>query len=366
MSLKNIWRRNILRRAYVHSRQRNFLERVGAGTNPRAILFIVPGYDRVNGGILSITSLAEETARLKDQHGADVFVCTIPGDPPLLRFTRFANHCEICDLAMLLSRLDDNSTVLMHIPEIFMERISNSIDSIASRFPAIAWQFNILLQNIDLIPRREHVEKLKGHGNITCTTAHEAYSNRETEKLIGCPVHHFSVWVSPEKYIRKNYAEKDNLIVVSPDKHLNRKEILDSLKSRLPNYEFKIIKNMTYEEYKRVIAQAKFSITFGEGLDGYFVESVFSGGIGATVFNSRFFTNELSCLPFVYQSWDELQLELPNDINSADEQINYLSIQTQQFTVFAMMYSHSNYIKNLKLYYQKFFTPYKKWIQDAP
>ena len=293
MSIKNLWRNHFLRKKYIHSKQSEYLERVGAGANDRLIVFLVPGYDRVNGGVLSIISLAEETAKLVNYHKADVFVCTVPGDPPLIRFSKFPNTTHLVDLQILLSRISNNGRVLIHIPEIFVSRFSQNIQQLTNNYPGVTWQFNILLQNIDLIPEKRFVDCLAEHGKTTCTTAHQAYSNNDTAIRMGCPVHHFSVWISPEKYIRKTYPEKDNLVVVSPDKHPRRKEVLDSLKSRMNGYEFKIIKNMTYEEYKRVIASAKFSLTFGEGLDGYFIEPVFSGGIGCAVFNDKFFTSYL-------------------------------------------------------------------------
>jgi hypothetical protein len=41
---------------------------------------------------------------------------------------------------------------------------------------------------------------------------------------------------------------------------------------------------------KRCVSPAKWSLTFGEGLDGYFAATIFSGGNSLAVFNERFFT----------------------------------------------------------------------------
>lgn len=353
MSIKNLWRNHFLRKMYLHAKQAEYLKRVGAGTNDRLIVFLVPGYDRVNGGILSIISLAEETAKLVSYHNADVFVCTVPDDPPLNRFSKFKNSTHLVDLALLLSRISNNGRILIHIPEIFVSRFSRKIQQLTGTYPHLTWQFNILLQNIDLIPEKRFVECLAAHGRTTCTTAHKAYSNQETEKQIGCPVYHFSTYVSPEKYIRKSYPEKDNLIVVSPDKHPRRKEILETLKSRMNGYTFKTIKNMTYEEYKRTIASAKFSLTLGEGLDGYFVESVFSGGIGCAIYNDRFFTDDLSRMPFVYRTWEELLEQFPGDAEATDSRSSYQQAYLQQFDALSALYSHDNYVNNLIAFYKQ-------------
>lgn len=355
MDLKKLWRDNPLRGRYLRAKQAVFLTEVRAAQQSRAVVFLVAGRDRVNGGIISIVSLAAESAKLKQHHGAGVFVCTVPGDPLLYRLTKFANDAVIVELELLLRTLQPGTEILVHIPEIFVERFGNSMQGLYARYPGMHWQFNILLQNIDLIPKRSQVQEFSGFGAITCTTAHKAYANEQTAEVIGCPVYHFSTWVSPEKYLRKSYAQKENLIVVSPDKHPLRKEVLASLKEGMPNYRFQVVRKLTYEQFKQLIAQAKFSLTFGEGLDGYLIEPVFAGAIGAAVYNDRFFTEDLKALPFIYSSMEELMARLPGDAASADNEQSYAGIQLRQFEQLAAYYSHDTYVSNLVSFYRKHF-----------
>jgi len=355
MSIRSWWLKNPVRRKLLQGKQAAYLKEVGAAKEGRVVIFLVPGRDRVNGGIISIVSLAEESAKLRDHHGAAVQLCTLPEDPPLLKFTKFANQSFIVGLDVLLRSLRPGTEVLVHVPELYVERVGGALPRLIADFPGISWQFNILLQNIDGIPEKGAVQALVAVGKTTCTTAHKRYCNDETAQRIGCPVRHFSTFCSPEKYLHKSYPEKENLVVVSPDKHPQREEVLTAVRSRLPHYRFQVIRNLTYEEYKRVIAQAKFSITFGEGLDGYLVEPVFSGGIGSAVYNDRFFTDDMKSLPFVYPSLEALSERFPADVGAVDEAVRYQETHRLQFETFAFHYSHEQYVGNLARFYREEF-----------
>jgi len=352
VKLKDLWRKNPLRTSYIHSIQRSYLTRLHASDISRAVVFLIPGDNKINGGVISIFSLAEETGKLGHIHNAKTFICTFPGDPPLRRFTRLENSVQLLDLHGLLATIRKNSSVLIHLPEMFVERFVGHGSTLAVAFPEIEWRFNILLQNIDLIPSKVHVEALQRLGTVTCTTAHLAYSNKETEARLGCPVHHFSAWVSPDKYRYVKYEEKENLVILSPDCHPRRKEILDTILSEMGHFKFVTIKKMTYEDYKKLIARAKFSLTFGEGLDGYFAEPILSGGIGSAVYNNKFFTEDFAGQPFVYKSWDDLKNNFARDALSVDNPDDFENIQAKQYAMICSQYSHVQYAANIEEFYK--------------
>ncbi len=351
MKLKNIWFQSWIWKKLVLYKQNEFLNDLHKQIASSVIIFLIPSEDKVNGGVLSIVSLAEETVKLKHIHSSDVFVCSLPGEPFLFRFTKFENSVRIIELNNILSRLKEGSSVLIHIPEIFVDKYSAYIESVTSDYSSFKWSFNILLQNIDLLPQKKSVDILSDIGNVTCTTAHLAYSGNSTESRLGCPVYHFSVWCSPEGYYYKPFEEKENLIIVSPDKHPRREEVINYLKENMPDYDFKVIRKLTYEEYKKLISCAKYSITFGEGLDGYFIENIFSGGIGSSVYNDRFFTDEFVDLPFVYSSWNDFMERFPKDAESSNCSEQYQKIHQQQYNILSSMYSHEKYVQNLTKYY---------------
>jgi hypothetical protein len=326
------------------------MEKVEAGNSDRAIVFLVPGKNKVNGGVMSIYMIAGETEQLKEIHQADVFICSYPGSPPLLRITKFPNNAIILDFKSLLTRFKKGTEVLVHIPEIFVsEFLVQARQQIASR--DFRWHFNIMLQNIDLAPTREDIRTLSEFGSVTVTAAHVAYSGAETERALGCTVHHLSARASPEPYERKSFSERENIFVISPDPHERRKEILSELRRRLPDFRFITVKRMTYSEYRKLIASAKFSLTFGEGMDGYFTEMTFGGGIGCAVYNTRFFTEPFASLPFVYDSWDTLLLNLPDDVRAANTAEQYDRNNMEPCSLLSEIYSPDIFREKVKSYY---------------
>lgn len=317
----------------------------------RAVIFLVPGNDHVNGGLLSISSLAEESQALRPLHGGEVFLCPYPGGRPLLRYTRFENLHRLVDLRLVLDRLDPGAGILFHVPEYWVPEAPAALAPLlAGRSGPV--RCNVLLQNVDLGPSRAQVEALRALGPVTATTAHKAYSNAATAAALGCPVHHLSVWVCPERFERVAFERKERLVMVSPDAHERREEVLRRLGERLAGYRFQVVRRLTYAQYRTLARRARFSLTFGEGLDGYFVETIFSGGIGCAVYNDRFFTPKYRGLPCVHDSWDDLLARLPGEVERLEDPAAYRAAQELQFDVAAGDYRRSDYLENLERFYR--------------
>lgn len=318
------------------------------------IIFLTPGRDIVNGGIISISSIFGETVKLKRIHEAQVILCSVPGDPLLLRYTKFKNQNFIYGFPQVLFYFQNLQNLLIHIPEYcadrFLRDISNRACSKLLKIKNV--HINIMLQNIESLPDIKDIKLLKKFGKMTCTTAHERYSNVEIRKKLGFPLHKLSTFVSPEQYNKKAYVEKENLMIVSPDKHPRKSEILASVAMRFPNLKIQIIENLTYEEYKNVISKAKWSLTFGEGLDGYFVETIFSGGISFSNYNSNFFTNDFKSLLTVYDDYDQMIKKICLDISYLDNEKNYSDYQCRQYALCNKYYKYGKYTKNIELFYK--------------
>jgi len=167
--------------------------------------------------------------------------------------------------------------------------------------------------------RGQNVDRLASFGTLTCSTAHEAYSTQQTRDRFAVPLPSNVVYISPEQYRRTGYEAKENILVVSQDAHPLREEVLRRIKAGHPQLRVQVVQDLTYTAYKRLISRAKWTLTFGEGLDGYFIEPIFSGGIAFTVFNERFFTPEFASVKVVYHSWEELMSSLPGDIEQLDK-----------------------------------------------
>jgi len=346
-----------LRESKIKQSQDELLKANYDSETKKLVVFLTPGFDVVNGGILSISSIYEETKKLKGVHGAETVLCTIPGDPLLLKYTKFKNQNHIFNFPLVLSFFQDVQSLTIHIPEYCIDQFLKSIPrKDYTRLKGKDVHINIMLQNIEGLSPMESIERIRKLGKLTCTTAHEKYSTLEMSRKLGMPLHKLSTFVSPEKYCKKQYAEKENLMAVSPDEHPRKAEVLRLIAEQLPDMRLQIITNLTYEEYKEVVARAKWALTFGEGLDGYFVETIFSGGIAFSVYHSAFFTEDFRALRTIYDNYDVLIKRICSDIRDLDNERIYGDYQKQQYDLCRRYYDHREYVKNLESFYKGEYT----------
>lgn len=324
----------------------------------RLVILLVPGLDKVNGGILSIASIYGETQRLRDVHGAETILCTVPGDPLLLRFSKFHNSNDIFEFSRVLRYFRQLEVLTIHVPEYPVGRfLSHLTPEDRERLSQIAEvRLNLLMQNISLVPPSTDVARLKELGAVTCTTAHAKYSTPEFRASIGVPLHMLSVFNSPEQYERRSYGRKEDLMIVSPDDHPRKRLVLNRLGHDLPGLRVQVVKKLTYEEYKQLITRAKWALTFGEGLDGYFLETVLSGGISFAVYNARFHTEDFRGLRTVYATYDALVANISKDIAALDNPAAYTGYQQEQFELCSRYYRHDEYVENLRRFYEGRYT----------
>lgn len=316
----------------------------------RLVIFLTADVDGVNGGMLSISSLAEESEALVAPRGAKVYLCPYPEGRGLLRYTRFDNPHTLVDLNLLLRAARPGAELLFQVPEVYTAEAVGFLARAAARGFRI--RSNILLQNIDFIPPREAVARLAALGPVTATTAHRKYATEETARRLGCPVRHLSVWACPERFDRVPEARKDPVLMVSPDRSPRRAEVQRALAARLPWLEQVVVRGLAYREYRALAARARHSLTFGEGLDGYFVETVFSGGVGLAVYNERFFTPAYRGLPGLYASWEQLLAQAPEDVERWRDPAAYAAAHRRQFDQLAADYRRDEYLANLERFYQ--------------
>jgi hypothetical protein len=338
--------------------QRLYLQENFAKDTKGLIIFLTPGIDMVNGGILSVTSLFEETKRLKYVHGSEAVLCTYPSDPPLLKYTKFKNNNVLLNFSDSLQYFKNLENLVIHVPEHFIYRfywfINKKDKDLLCKIKNV--QINILIQNIDFLPSNRYIMNLRRFGKLTGTTAHSKYSTLELRNRLGFPLHKLSAYVSPEQYSLRRYSEKKDLMIVSPDRDRRKSEILNLIQNEFPQLHIKIIRNLTYEEYKETISNAKWALTFGEGLDGYFVEPVFSGAISFSVYKPEFFTKEFQPLRTIYANYDVLKEKICSDIRQLDNPVEYDLYQRRQFELCSKEYNYTNYVKNLELFYKGKYT----------
>jgi hypothetical protein len=321
----------------------------------RLIVFLTPGHDEANGGIMSISSIYAETKKLKRIHGAEAIMCTIPGDPRLLRYTKFANDNYIFTFSQMLSYFRNLESMLIHVPtycvDQFLRKCSREDQSALKRVRGL--HVNMMIQSITALASDRSITRLGQLGKLTGTTAYEQDATLELSRRLGCPLYKLSWFLTPELYQMKSYAEKEDLIIVSPDDRPRKEEILRTIAKECPQIRLALIKNMPYEKYKELITRAKWSLTFG-GLDGYFVETIFSGGIGFSVYND-FFTEDFSHLRTVYAGYDDMARRICHDVKSLDNKESYANYHREQYELCSKHFDRRDYVSNLAAFYRSEF-----------
>jgi len=329
----------------------------------RLIVFFIPGAEYksgkeiISGGLISIVSLAEESRKIfSDDPSTEVVCCTYFGDHLLFKLTSFENFTPIFEYIQLPKYFKNASSIILHLPELFVEDLYNQ-QLVNLKFDYRKLQMNILNQNINFMPDIHVIAKLNDIFKlVTITTAHKKYCTSKFQELYNMPLHLLSVWISPEKYKKTDFSDKKDLVLFSPDNAQLTNKIIQLINLNLPAFETRIIKDLCYEDYKELIKSAKFVITTGEGLDAYFIETYFSGGVGIAVKNEDFFDEKYLDLQVLMNESELIDSHLVNLIRQLNKKQIFTEVNEQLFTMLAQDYSIFNYRKNLKIFYNGEYT----------
>lgn len=327
------------------------------------ILFFVPGADyftgkeNISGGLISIVSLAQETTRIFEGKVTKLLCATYYGDHLIYKLTSFENETVILNPNLIESYFKHVKRLILHIPELFVEdfvlkqlnnRWIGSIENV---------HVNIMNQNIQLMPGVDVFRNLSNRfSNCTITTAHKKYCTQDLCFKYNCPIHQLSVWISPENYSNIDYSKKENLILFSPDNHSLSERVVDYLQIKNNSYKFQIISGLSYEAYKELISKAKFVVTTGEGLDAYFIETYFSGGVAFAIKNLNFFDEKYLKLPCLFNELDAIENQIEKLIAAFDNPENYKALNLSVHKILSQDYSYHTYQENLKKFYKKEYT----------
>jgi len=328
------------------------------------ILFFVPGANRktgketVSGGVISLVSICEETSKLEDIHDSKTIMCTFPRDYLLLKHVNFENEVDVYRFDQIVCYFQNIRKITIHLPDNLADLFLSALfkDEVKWLSKIKMLHINIVNANILLMPSLEKIKDLTRFSTkITMTTAHAKYCNLHFRNYYQMPLHMFSTWVSPEQYIFKDYPDKENVIVVSPDDNPERERIL-SILSKCEGLKIVVLQGLTHKEFKKTISIAKWALTFGEGLDGYLVEPIFSGSIAFAVYNEDFFTKDFKDLPGIYSSYDELALNIIDEIKRIDHRHIYQGYQRKQLELCSKYYGYSMYKENIRQFYLEDYT----------
>lgn len=309
-----------LRRKAVSSRQELGLRSENPASVQKLILFLVPGQEFFSGGILSIFSLYRLSRSMEAIHGARVLMCYFPGNPgPDYKYRKFQNDVIIYPYEMVLEACCNASEILLHVP---CYASSKLISRLGRQFfvelqQRCSLKINILNQGLS--PDVAMLKCLKEVvPDLTCTTAHPSYCTPLQRQKWGVSLHLLPAWFYPDEAPLRPFEAKRDLLIVSPDPCAWREAILETIAAALPDLEIQIIQDTPFEKYVALEKEAKWSLTFGEGMDAYFMGTFLRGGIGFAVYNDFFFTEDHRTFQTVYPSYDVMRQRIIDDMKSLD------------------------------------------------
>ena len=339
--------------------QKNLLSKNYNCNLKNVVIFLVPGKVKINGGVMSICSLAKVSKEILKIKEYEILIATLPGERTFNKYTEFDSEFDIFNFNDLLKYFRSLENVILHIPEYAINKhfFNNLTEEEVKKLKEIKnLKLNILNQNTLLMPSSGDANKLRILSeNITMTIAHRKYCTRELSIEYKMPVHFFSAeYIATYQF--KEYKDKENIILYSPDFHESKTQILNKLKKYFKNYRLIEIKNMKYKDYLDIISRAKFMITFGEGLDGYFLETFISGGLSFAVYNKEFFLKKYKAIDTLFENYELLEKSIIKTIEKYDDELIYNSISEKARKIINSEYNHNEYIENLKKYYKEEYT----------
>lgn len=321
----------------------------------RLVVFLTPSECKLNGGIMSIFSLCTFSRKIPT-----VDFCTLatfPGKVTYVINDKFENGEKVLRFEQIVKNANNVQELILHIPEYYADDFYNELKKEDIKFlksiPNL--HINILNQNIELMPEPEKLKDLyKLTSNITQTIAHDRYATQAVCNKWQIPTHLFSVNIDLSNYKSYPFENKEKTIVLSPDFNENRARIVEKLQKELPDWKLITVNNLTFAQYMDLISRAPFTITFGEGMDGYFCQPQPVNSIGFAVYNESFFPSEnWKNFKNVYLSFDDMYNNIVCDIKKYIEDKELFNSVIEEFMAeCAKYYQIPKFEDNLKRFYE--------------
>ena len=322
------------------------------------IVCFIPNIKMMTGGIQSIYSICKYSREICPQ--AQCIIATVPGKYTYSYNPYFKNEEKIYRFEQIIKNAKNVEKLTLHIPEYYADKFYKALkkDEIKFLKGIKDLHINILNQNIELMPEPQKLKGLyKLTDNVTQTIGHHRYATQEVCDKWQMPAHFLSVHIDISGYKTYPFEEKEKIIVLSPDEAPYKKAVVEKLKKELPDFKLVTVQNMTFSEYMDLIARAYFTITFGEGFDGYFNQPQTVGGLGMAVYDSAFFPDESWLeLKNVYKSPADMENNIVNDIKelSANKEL-YYSLINKIKEKLSTLYGEDLFKRNLEKFYKEVF-----------
>ena len=143
-------------------------------------------------------------------------------------------------------------------------------------------------------------------------------------------------------------------MLVAHDPHEMKDAVLEKIKADFPALEIVKMYRMRFEDYLEFQSKVKWTLTFGEGPDGYFNGAIFTGGLGIAVYNSVFFTEDYIGLSNVFKSYEDLYENVSVFIKQFNNSVDYSNLHKVNLDIIEKYASPQMTNRQLKeLYHDK-------------
>ena len=105
---------------------------------------------------------------------------------------------------------------------------------------------------------------------------------------------------------------------------------------------------MTFEAYSKHQKHCKFGLTFGEGMDFYFIKSILQGGVGFAVNNDTFFTDDIRAFPTVFDAYEELSTSIASMMKDLNAPEPYNALVKATRSILGKYYNNACYKKRVE------------------
>jgi hypothetical protein len=309
------------------------------------IVIVIPEHNAMSGGIYSMFSIAFHARRNRSLHGYEVVVMTRPNkqNETYIRNSSFTNTETVYRFDQILT-FRNVRNLQLHIPEYttndFYENLSVDLINYLNNLENV--HINILNQNIRLMPEPDKYKDLYLISDtMGQSVSHHSFFNKKIADYYKLPTLLLPAYTDLSQYDAVDFDKKEKIIIYSDDEAPYKKSVLEQLK-KLDDYELIKIKDMTFDKYMELASVCLFSVSFGEGFDGYVSQPIYQGGIGIALYNDEFFP-------------DSTYKEFPNFFKSENEMKDGINILIKNLESNPEIYKSLNkkLLKKWELLYQK-------------
>lgn len=321
----------------------------------KVAVFLVPQHNEMSGGIFSIFSIANVVRRTKSIHGYYPVVMTIPNsnDDTYYRQHNFTNSENVFRFSQI-NRCKNLKELYIHIPEYWSKKFVSAIDINTTEFlnKIENLHINILNQNTELMP--ESSVDFTGLRELATTSlsqsvAHHAYFGQSFSDKYNLATHLLPAYTDLSAYTPTSFSKKEDLIIYSLDDAPYKQKCLDILKKNFPEFKFQEVRGISFDEYMDLATRCMFSISFGEGFDGYIAQPIYQGGLGLTVFREDFFpSHEFLKYDIFFESPEQMLEKIVNVVSKyRNDQFGYDFLNKELVAEYDKLYSFDDYVTRI-------------------